>query len=183
MGQLITMKFHPTKVEGVFEIELEHRRDERGFFARSFCQKEFAAQGLHTEFLQSNLSFNHEAGTLRGMHWQDEPHAEVKVVRCTRGVIFDVAVDLRRDSPTYLKWHGVELSAENGRALYIPRGCAHGYLTLVPGAEIHYLVSTFYAPTHDRGARHDDPAFGIQWPEIEKRLISPRDVAHPLWQP
>lgn len=177
------MKFHPTRVEGVFEIELEHRRDERGFFARSFCQKEFAAQGLHTEFLQANMSFNHEAGTLRGMHWQDEPHAEVKVVRCTRGVIFDVAVDLRRDSPTYLKWHGVELSAENGRALYIPRGCAHGYLTLVPGAEIHYLVSTFYAPTHDRGARQDDPAFGIQWPETEKRLISPRDVAHPLWQP
>ena len=103
------MKFHPTRVEGVFEIELEHRRDERGFFARSFCQKEFAAQGLHTEFLQANMSFNHEAGTLRGMHWQDESHAEVKVVRCTRGVIFDVAVDLRRDSPTYLKWHGVEL--------------------------------------------------------------------------
>jgi dTDP-4-dehydrorhamnose 3,5-epimerase len=177
------MKFHPTKVEGVFEIELEHQHDERGYFARTFCQREFSAQGLHTEFLQANTSFNHEAGTLRGMHWQDAPHAEVKLVRCTRGAIYDVALDLRRDSPTYLKWTGVELSADNARALYIPQGCAHGYVTLTPGAEIHYLVSTFYAPTHDRGSRWDDPAFDIEWPQVAPLIISARDKAHPLWQP
>jgi len=177
------MKFIETRVLGAILIDLEPRRDERGFFARSFCQREFEAKDLNTQFLQANISYNHEAGTLRGMHWQDEPHAEVKVARCTRGVIFDVALDLRHDSPSYLKWAAAELSAENGRALYIPRGCAHGYLTLTPGAEIHYLVSTFYAPTHNRGVLWNDPAFAIAWPETEKRFISERDNTHQLWQP
>jgi len=177
------MKFLSTNVAGVFIVETEPRTDERGFFARTFCQQEFAAQGLHTQFLQGNMSYNHKLGTLRGMHWQDAPHAEVKVVRCTQGVIFDVALDLRRDSPTYLQWAGVELSAENARSLYIPKGCAHGYLTLSPNAEIHYLVSTFYASTHDRGARWDDPAFEIKWPDTAQRIISARDEAHPLWTP
>jgi dTDP-4-dehydrorhamnose 3,5-epimerase len=177
------MKFTPTAIAGVFEIELEHRRDERGFFARGYCQREFEAQGLQGIYLQSNLSFNLEAGTLRGLHWQEEPHAEEKVVRCTQGAIFDVALDLRRDSPTYLKWQGTELSAENQRSFYIPRGCAHGYLTLTPGAEVHYLVSAFYAPAHERGARWNDPAFAIRWPRTERFILSPRDASHPLWQP
>ena len=177
------MKFSPTNIQGSFIVDIEPRTDDRGFFARSFCQHEFEAQGLFTEFVQSNISFNHEAGTLRGMHWQDAPHAEVKVVRCTRGLVFDVALDLRRESPTYLQWTGVELSGENARALYVPQGCAHGYLTLTPDAEVQYLVSTFYAPTHDRGARWDDPAFGIEWPSTPQRIISARDKAHPLWQP
>ena len=177
------MKFTPTNVDGVVIVDIEPRSDERGFFARSFCQREFEAQGLHTQFLQANMSFNHEQGTLRGMHWQEVPHSEVKVVRCTRGAIFDVALDLRRDSPSYLKWTGVELGAQNARALYIPEGCAHGYLTLTPAAEIHYLVSTFYAPAHERGARWDDRAFGIQWPHTPQRIISARDATHPLWQP
>ncbi len=170
----------PTSVDGVHIVALKPIRDDRGHFARSFCSRDFAEAGLCGQFVQGNMSYNHEASTLRGMHWQDAPHGEVKVVRCTRGVIFDVAVDLRSDSPTYLKWTGVELSADNAHALYIPEGCAHGYLTLTPGAEVHYLVSTFYAPTHERGARWDDPAFGILWPE-SPRIISPRDQEHALW--
>ncbi len=177
------MKFIATNIEGVIVVEIEPRLDERGFFSRSFCYHEFSAQGLQTQFLQANISFNHDAGTLRGMHWQEAPHSEVKMVRCTRGRIYDVALDLRRDSPTYLQWSGIELSAENARALYIPEGCAHGYLTLTPGAEIHYLVSTCYSPTHERGARWDDPAFGIEWPQVPKHIISSRDDSHPLWQP
>ncbi|MDB6003601.1 MAG: rfbC [Prosthecobacter sp.] len=177
------MKFIPTNIQGSFIVDIEPSVDERGFFARSFCQREFEAQSLCTQFLQANISLNLEAGTLRGMHWQDQPHSEVKVVRCTRGMVYDVTLDLRRESPTYLQWTGVELSGENMRALYVPQGCAHGYLTLTPGAELHYLVSTFYAPTHDRGARWDDPAFGIQWPHTPQRIISARDEAHPPWQP
>jgi dTDP-4-dehydrorhamnose 3,5-epimerase len=177
------MKFIPSSILGVFEIEPDYRRDARGSFARSFCQREFEANGLQSSYVQANVSYNCEAGTLRGMHWQDEPHAEVKVVRCTQGAIFDVALDLRRDSPTYLKWQGSELSGANGRSLYIPRGCAHGYLTLTPGAEVHYLVSAFYAPAHERGALWNDPAFSIEWPRTERRILSPRDESHPLWHP
>ena len=174
--------FTSTEVEGVFIVDIKPRSDERGYFARSFCSQDFQNAGLCGSFIQANLSFNHAAGTLRGMHWQDAPHSEVKVVRCTRGAIFDVAVDLRPASPTYLRWTGVELSADNARSLYIPEGCAHGYLTLVPGAEVHYLVSALYAPSHDRGARWNDPAFGIAWPE-KPQVISARDEEHPLWQP
>lgn len=173
------MKFTPTQIEGVVIIDIEPRTDDRGFFARSFCAREFAAQGLHTTYLQANMSYNHHQGTLRGMHWQAAPHAEVKVVRCTRGAIYDVAVDVRPDSPSFRQWVGVELTADNARSLYIPEGCAHGYLTLTQGAEIHYLVSAFYAPEHERGARWNDPAFGITWPETADRIISPRDEAHP----
>lgn len=173
--------FTPTAVDGVFTVDIKRHADERGWFARGFCSEDFKSAGLSGSFLQANLSFNHAAGTLRGMHWQDAPHSEVKVVRCTRGAIYDVALDLRRSSPTYLQWTGVELSADNARSLYIPEGCAHGYLTLAPGAEVHYLVSAFYAPTHDRGARWDDPAFNIAWPE-KPQVISARDQEHPLWQ-
>jgi len=172
------MIFTPTQVEGVVIIDVEPRRDDRGFFARAFCAKEFEAQGLKSNFVQANMSFNPHLGTLRGMHWQAAPHEEVKVVRCTRGVIFDVAVDVRPVSPTFGKWTGVELSADNARALYIPEGCAHGYLTLTPDAEVHYLVSAFYAPAHERGARWDDPFFAITWPDTPSRIVSPRDEAH-----
>jgi len=173
--------FSPTAVDGLFIVDIKPHADERGYFARSFCSEDFKNAGLCGDFLQANLSFNHAAGTLRGMHWQYAPHSEVKVVRCTRGSIFDVAIDLRRSSPTYLQWAGVELSAINGRSLYIPEGCAHGYLTLEPGAEVHYLVSSFYAPTSDRGARWDDPAFNIAWPH-KPLVISARDQEHPWWQ-
>lgn len=175
------MKFTPTQVDGAFIIDIEPHVDDRGFFARTFCVRQFEAHGLHTEFVQANMSLNHHAGTLRGLHWQTAPHAEVKVVRCTRGAIFDVAVDVRPDSPTFRQWVGVELSADNARCLYIPAGCAHGYQTLTGEAEVHYLVSAFYAPEHERGARWDDPAFDIVWPPAKERIVSPRDEAHHLF--
>ena len=171
------MKFTPTPISGVFIVDLEPHTDARGFFARSFCTQEFAAHGLHGEFAQTNIAFNHEAGTLRGLHWQTAPFEEIRLVRCTRGAVYDVALDLRTSSPTFRQWTAVELTADNARALYIPQGCAHGYQTLEPATEVHYMVSAPYSPEHARGARWDDPAFGIQWPPIERRILSPRDAA------
>jgi dTDP-4-dehydrorhamnose 3,5-epimerase len=173
------MIFHETDIPGAFTIDLERREDERGFFARAWCVEEFAAHGLSTRLAQANLSFNRSAGILRGMHFQRAPHEEAKLVRCTRGAIFDVIVDLRPDSPAYRRWIGVELTAENRRALYVPEGCAHGYQTLADGTEALYLVSEAYAPDSEGGVRWDDPAFGIEWPHADNRSLSRKDAAWP----
>lgn len=172
------MKFTQTKLPGVFIVDIEPASDERGFFARSWCKDQFKEHGLNTNLSQCGISFNHKKGTLRGMHYQAEPHGEVKLVRCTRGTIFDVAVDLRQNSPTFKQWVGVVLSAENHRMLYIPEGLAHGLLTLEPNTEIFYQISTPYVPESARGVRWDDPAFKINWPE-NPSLIADRDAGYP----
>lgn len=172
------MRFHPTDLADAVLIELEKRGDERGFFARTFCEKEFAQAGLVTRFVQANASANPKAGTLRGLHYQVAPHAEVKVIRCTRGAIFDVIVDLRPDSSSYRRWQGFELTAAEGTMLYIPEGFAHGYQTLVDDTEVAYQVSAPYAPGAEAGIRHDDPAFGISWP-MPVTAISEKDASWP----
>lgn len=173
------MRFTETPLAGAFVIELEPCEDERGFFARTFCRREFEALGLRAAVAQGNVSYNHRKGTLRGMHWQAAPAAEPKLVRCTRGAIHDVIVDLRPGSPTYLRHFAVELTGENWRSLYVPDLFAHGYLTLTDGAEVSYLVGEFYAPGHERGLRYDDPALGIEWPGAVE-VISDKDRAWPL---
>lgn len=172
------MRFTETPLRGAFVIDLEPRADERGFFSRTFDVHEFDAHGLRSFVAQSNLSYNHRAGTLRGMHYQLPPAAETKLVRCTRGAIYDVILDLREDSPTHMQHFGVELSADNRTALYVPELFAHGYLTLTPEAEVEYQVSEFYTPGQERGMRHDDPALGIEWP-IPVEVISEKDAAWP----
>lgn len=174
------MKFLPTEVDGAMIVELEPHSDDRGFFARTFCTEEFGAEGLDTSVVQANMSFNHKAGTMRGMHRQIAPYAEGKLVRCIRGTIVDVALDLREDSPTYGKHAMVELSADNRRALWVPPYCGHGYLTLTDDTEVLYQVSGPYAPGGERGQRHDDPAFGIVWPR-EVAVISEKDRSWPDW--
>jgi dTDP-4-dehydrorhamnose 3,5-epimerase len=176
------VRFEETPLPGAYVIDLEPREDARGFFARAFCVDEFAAQGLETTFVQINTSLTREPGTLRGMHYQLEPSAEVKVVRVVNGAVWDVAVDLRPDSPTYRRHFGVELSAANRRTLYVPRGFAHGFLTLEPDSEALYLVSAFYDPERERGIRWDDPAFAIEWPR-EPASVSEKDRAHPDFDP
>lgn len=172
------MIFVPTQVEGAFRIEPEAHEDDRGSFARVFCRREFEEHGLEPFVAQSSLSFNRRRGTLRGMHYQAAPHEEVKVVRCVRGAIHDVVLDLRPDSPTYLRHDHAVLSADNRVALYIPAGCAHGFQTLEDGSEVLYQMNEFYAPGHGRGVRWDDPAFGIEWP-IEDPVMHPRDASYP----
>jgi dTDP-4-dehydrorhamnose 3,5-epimerase len=172
------MRFTETKVAGAFLIEPEPIADERGFFARTWCREEFADHGLTAELAQANISFNHRKGTLRGLHYQAAPHAEAKLVRVTRGAIWDLALDLRRDSPTYLAWFGAELSDANRHMLYVPEGCAHGFLTLTDDAEVAYQMSAPYAPEAARGVRFDDPAFGIEWPG-EVVVINQRDRSYP----
>lgn len=159
-------------------MDLEPARDERGFFSRSWCSKEFAEQGLNANLVQCNLSYNERKGTLRGMHYQLPPHEEVKLVRCVRGSIFDVIVDLRPDSPSYRHWQAVELSAENRRALYIPEGMAHGFLTLTDASEVFYQMSSWFEPQSSTGLRWNDPAIGIQWPD-QPGCISQKDQAYP----
>jgi dTDP-4-dehydrorhamnose 3,5-epimerase len=171
--------FLETELPGAFLVELERREDDRGFFARGWCQREFEENGLTGRLVQCNISFNHKSGTLRGMHYQVAPMEEAKLVRCTRGAVFDVIVDLRADSPTFKKWVGVELTAENRRALYVPEGFAHGYQTLVDSTETLYQVSVFYSPEAERGVRWDDAAFGIDWPAVGKRIISEKDSSWP----
>ena len=168
------MKFHDTPLADAKLIELEKRGDERGFFARAFCKKEFAEAGLPTEFVQVNNSDSAEAGTLRGMHYQLGEDAETKLVRCIKGSLWDCIIDLRPDSPTFKKWYGVKLSADNRRMLAVPRGFAHGFITLEPGTEAFYFVDNYYAPDAERGIRHDDPEFGIQWPR-EPAVQSDKD--------
>jgi dTDP-4-dehydrorhamnose 3,5-epimerase len=161
-------------------IELEQLDDERGWFARSFDPEEFQAHGLEPTVAQCNVSFNARRGTLRGMHYQAEPHGESKLVRCVRGAIFDVAVDLRGDAPTRCRWHGVELTAENRLAYYIPAGFAHGFQTLTDDCEVLYQMGHRYVPEASRGVRFDDPAFGIEWPAVDgERTVSEKDMAYP----
>jgi dTDP-4-dehydrorhamnose 3,5-epimerase len=174
--------FQSTTLPDAMVVELERREDERGFFARSFCQREFEAQGLEPCVAQCNVSFNRRRGTLRGMHWQAAPDGEAKLVRVTRGAIWDVIVDLRPDSPACCRWFGAELNAENRRALYIPQGFAHGFQTLVDDVEVFYQMSTVYVPEAQRGARWDDPAFGINWP-IRPPFLSDRDASYPDYRP
>jgi dTDP-4-dehydrorhamnose 3,5-epimerase len=174
--------FNETELKGAFVIDLEPIEDERGFFARAWCRREFTEHGLSTDIAQANMSFNKRKGTLRGMHFQKSPHAEDKLVRCTRGAIFDVAVDLRPDSPTRSRWVGVELTSENRRMLYVPKGFAHGFQTLEDDTEIFYLVSEFYTPEAEGGARWDDPAFGIEWPLGAPAEISDKDRTWPDYE-
>lgn len=169
------MHFIETPLPGAFLIELVKREDDRGFFARMFCTKEFDQQGLDTNFVQANNSFNREKGTLRGLHYQLEPHAETKMVKCIRGAIYDVILDLRKDSETFGKSFGAELSQDNRTMMYVPKGFAHGFQTLTPDSEILYFVSTPYAPDFERGIRWDDPFFAVKWPE-QPRVISEKIV-------
>jgi dTDP-4-dehydrorhamnose 3,5-epimerase len=172
------MKFHQTPLAGAYTIELEKRGDDRGFFARFFCEKEFRAAGLETHFPQINTSLSATKGTLRGMHYQLPPSAEVKVVRAVKGALWDAIVDLRPGSPTYRQWFGAELSDENRLMMYVPRGFGHGLVTLSDNVEAFYLVSAFYAPEAERGLRWNDPAIGIDWP-VEPREISDKDRKWP----
>ena len=172
------MKFTETPLAGAWVIELELMRDERGFFVRTFDAEVFRQRGLDSTVVQCNTSFNERAGTLRGLHYQAEPDAECKLVRCTRGVIYDVIVDLRADSETYCRWFAVELSPDNAHVLYVPKGLAHGFQTLADASEVAYQMSHVYVPAQARGVRWDDPAFEIEWPEAE-RTISDRDRAYP----
>ncbi len=173
------MKFVPTPLDGAFVVEPELISDDRGFFARSFCQNEFRAHGLDPAAVQCNISFNSKRGTLRGLHFQAKPHEEAKLVRCTRGAIWDVIVDLREDSPTRYRWFSAELSADNHQALFVPAGFAHGFQTLVDDSEVLYQMSEFYHPESARGLRWDDPAIGISWP-CSDPVLSPRDRSYPL---
>jgi dTDP-4-dehydrorhamnose 3,5-epimerase len=168
------MIFRETSIGGVWIVEPERIEDERGFFARTWDADELAGHGLDAELVQCSVSYNRTRGTLRGMHYQAAPHEETKLVRCTAGVVFDVALDLRTDSSTFRAWVGVELSADNRLALYIPRGCAHGFLTLTDDVEVAYQMGKRYAPDAARGVRFDDPAFGIAWP-ADVSVINERD--------
>ncbi len=176
------MIFTELPLAGAFVIDLEPRRDERGFFARAFCAREFEQHGLKTGIVQANLSQNAHKGTVRGMHYQRAPHAEVKMVRCVSGTIFDAIIDLRPDSLTYLRWTGIELSHENRRMLYVPEGFAHGYQALTDDSEVLYLVTEFYSPQDEAAIRWNDPRFGIAWP-IADAILSPKDTVHPDFQP
>ena len=172
------MRFTPTPLAGAVVVDIEARQDVRGLFARSFCRDEFVAAGLPAEFVQSSVSYNVRRGTLRGMHFQAAPHEEPKLVRCTRGAIHDVIVDLRRDSATHRRWFAVELSADSRRALYVPPGFAHGFQTLVDDTEILYQMAERYVADLARGVRWNDPAFAIEWP-IANPFMSERDAAYP----
>jgi len=173
------MVFTETKLKGAFVIELERKEDERGFFARTFCVDEFQSRGLNARLVQCSVSFNQRRGTLRGMHWQDEPHPECKLVRVTRGSIFDVILDLRPGSPTYKQHFATELTADNHRQVYVPEGFAHGFQTLEDNTEVFYQMSAAYSPVFSRGVRWNDPAFGIPWPQAEQRIMNERDAAYP----
>ena len=176
------MKFSETPLRGAFVIELDVLPDERGYFARTFDVGEFINHGLDPAVIQCSTSFNTRGGTLRGMHYQDDPEGEAKLVRCTRGSIFDVALDLRPKSETYCRWFGTELTPDNRRMLYIPVGMAHGFQTLEEASEVHYQISHHYEPSAGRGVRFDDPAFGIEWP-LDNPTISDRDRGFPDFKP
>jgi len=172
------VQFHSTIFSDAWLVQLEPRRDERGFFARTFCVEEFATRGLETSYPQHSISYSSRKGTLRGMHYQRAPHGEVKLVRCLRGAICDIIIDVRPQSPTYRRWQAFDLSSANGRQLYIPEGFAHGFQTLCDDVEINYLISTPYAPQAAWGIRHDDPVFKISWP-LTVTEISERDLHWP----
>ena len=172
------MKFIETNLKGAYIVELKKLEDERGFFARSWCQREGEVFGLNPHWVQCNVSFNKEKGTLRGMHFQGVPFEEVKLVRCSRGAIYDVIIDLRRESSTFAQWTGAELTAENHRMIYVPKGFAHGFLTLQDHSEVFYQMSEFYAPAHASGVRWNDPVFGIEWP-IGVSVMTDKDRTFP----
>ena len=174
------MLFIPTPLDGAFVIEPERRADERGYFARTFCNNEFAEHGLETSFVQANAASSKNRGTVRGLHLQLPPNAEVKVVRCTQGAVFDVVVDCREGSKTKYQWFGVILTADNGHQLYVPEGFAHGYQVLEDNSELTYLVSAHYSPDAESGLRWDDPAVGIKWPITDNIELSEKDTAWPL---
>ena len=171
------MKFHQTALPGVWEIDIEPETDQRGFFARSWCRKEFESRGLSAAVAQCSVSFNSSQGTLRGLHYQEAPHRETKLVRCTRGSIYDVVLDLRPDSPTFTKWIAATLSSENHRMVYVPEGCGHGFLTLQDETEVYYQMSDFFDAGSARGVRWDDPCFQIEWPTYPT-VISERDRSY-----
>jgi len=172
------MQFDPTMLRDAYLARLEPARDSRGFFARTFCVEEFADRGLETNYPQHSISFSARRGTLRGMHYQRDPHSEAKLVRCTKGAILDVIIDIRPDSPTYCRWQGFELSGANGHQLYIPKGFAHGFQTLSDDTEVNYLISAPYKPELACGIRYNDPAFGISWP-LSVTEISEKDLEWP----
>lgn len=172
------MLFHETGLSGAYLIDLEKRGDERGFFARQFCQREFAQRNLTSGFVQVNNSASVELGTLRGMHYQRSPYAETKMVRCIRGAIWDCILDLRSESPTFGKWFGEVLSDENRRMMYVPKGFAHGFISLTPHAETFYFVDEFYSPQHEGGVRWNDPLFAIKWPGTPQ-VLSDKDRNYP----
>ncbi len=176
------MVFTETKLKGAFIIEPDRIGDDRGFFARTWCQREFKDHGLSSLLVQCNISFNNKKGTLRGMHYQVSPYGEAKVVRCTAGEIFDVIIDLRPDSETFTKWLSFVLTEENRNMIYVPEGFAHGFITLIDNTEVFYQMSEFHSPEHARGIRWDDQAIGIIWP-IEAAIISVRDRNYPLFSP
>lgn len=173
------MKFSRTRLDGLWLIELELRSDERGFLARTFCENEFAAHGLNTRWPQCNLTLTRQRGMLRGMHFQADPKPEIKLIRCAAGAIYDVLVDVRKDSPTYGQWQGFELTAQNRHTLYVPGGFAHGFQCLMDNCEVFYQMSDFYVPELARGLRFDDPRVGIQWP-VSDPVLSERDRQLPL---
>ena len=173
------MIFHETKLKGAFIVDLDKKDDDRGFFARAFCSREFEEHGLRPQVVQANMSYNHKKGAVRGMHYQVSPASEPKFIRCISGAIWDVIIDMRPDSPTYLQHIGVELSAENRRAIYVPDMFAHGNQALTDGAELLYLVGEFYTPGCERGVRFDDPVIGIEWP-LPVTVISEKDQSWPL---
>ena len=172
------MKFHPTTLAGLFLVELEPRGDERGFLARTYCDREFAAAGLNTRWPQCNLTLTRQRGAVRGMHFQAEPQPEIKLIRCAAGAIFDCLVDVRPDSPTFGQWEGFELTSRNDRQLYVPGGFAHGFQCLPEDCEVFYQMSAEYVPTLARGLRHDDPEVGIRWP-LTVEQVSERDATLP----
>lgn len=172
------MRFIPTCIEGSLIIEPERIEDERGFFARTFCVREFANHGLETAFVQASISYNRNAYTLRGMHFQSQPNAEAKLVSCRAGVMYDVVVDLRPESPSFRRWFAVELTPVNARMIYVPANCAHGFMTLTDNTEVFYQMTTFHEPSLDRGLRWDDPIIGITWPR-NPVIMSKRDTELP----
>jgi len=173
------MRFINTGIAGAYVIEPEPREDERGRFLRAWCAREFAAAGINFSPVQANMGFSVLKGTTRGMHYQQAPALEAKLVRCTRGAFFDVVLDLRSESPTYGQWYGVELTAGNAKMLFVPEGCGHGYQTLEDATELHYMTSEYYTPSAARGVRFDDPAFSIAWP-LEAAVVSEQDRNWPL---
>ncbi|MFZ5917486.1 MAG: dTDP-4-dehydrorhamnose 3,5-epimerase [Chloroflexota bacterium] len=173
------MIFTETRLKGAFVVQIKKIEDARGFFARAWCQKDFKAHGLDLHWVQANLAHSKKRGTLRGMHYQAAPYAEAKLMRCVRGAVFDVIIDLRPDSPTFKHWFGIELTADNRTMLYVPEGFAHGYQSLVDDTEVFYPVSQFYTPGAERGVRWNDPAFGIEWPLVNGLILSDKDSNWP----
>jgi dTDP-4-dehydrorhamnose 3,5-epimerase len=176
------MIFTETAISGAYLVDLNRIEDERGFFSRAWSAREFAEHGLESDFPEINLSLSLERGTIRGLHYQKEPHAEAKFVRCIRGALFDVVVDLRPDSPTYMKWAGFEIRASTYRGIYVPAGCAHGVQTLEDRTEMLYMVSSCYHAASEAGIRWDDPLFGIEWPDVGQRIVSDKDRNWPDFQ-